>query len=178
MAYVTPITFVALATLTAAQLNSIQSNITDHETRILAVEAYTHVVAVCQKSAAQTINNNTSTIIDFDSVEVDTDSAITTGASWHFAAPRTGAYILSVSVALASSSLWAADEQAQVYVYKNGSINVPISWFNNYVNVVYMIGAVVIYLAATDTIDIRTLQISDGNIVLSVWDTRFAISSL
>jgi hypothetical protein len=54
--------------------------------------------------------NNTYETVDFDSETTDTHSAVTTGASWAFVAPRAGKYLLTSKIQMAASTAWGTTE--------------------------------------------------------------------
>jgi hypothetical protein len=92
------------------------------------------------------------TIINFGTKAIDTDNAVTTGASWKFTCPvgKGGLYIVSVSINLQSAL--ASD----AYIFKNGAQDERISYGSP------AVGTNLISLVAGDYIDIRCATGSPG----------------
>jgi len=78
-------------------------------------------------NAGQSISSSTGfTIIDFEDIDYDADTLVTTGASWKFTAPATGKYHIDVMVSFVASSAWAAvSERGSLALYKN---NAELYW--------------------------------------------------
>ena len=55
--------------------------------------------------------------LDFATQVYDTDSAVTTGASWKYETPATGFYHVDIMITLEASSAWAYTEAGQIIVY-------------------------------------------------------------
>ena len=55
-------------------------------------------IASGSRLTAQSIPNSTYTIVDFNTVDVDTKSAVTTGSAWAFRAPSAGYYYVSFHI--------------------------------------------------------------------------------
>lgn len=107
-------------------------------------------------TAAQSINSGATTIIDFGTKVKDTDTAVTTGASWHFTVPASkgGDYAIT-AVALING---ATGTDPNLYVYKNGAAYAALQ------DIAYSAApasgtvsgsATITGLAAGDTIDVR-----------------------
>ena len=62
------------------------------------------------------IPNNTSTRLDFATQVYDTDTAVTTGASWKYEVPATGFYHVAVMITLEASSAWANTELGYITI--------------------------------------------------------------
>ncbi len=72
-------------------------------------------------TAGQSISNgSTPIIVDFGTSDYDTNSAVTTGASWKFTAPVAGKYAVSARVTFAAAS-FTAGNGITLDIYKNGS---------------------------------------------------------
>lgn len=67
----------------------------DNDARIVALETEGPVVARCASSAATPLPLTEELRVNFDQCAIDTHSAVTTGSSWAFVAPRTGNYRVS-----------------------------------------------------------------------------------
>lgn len=87
------------------------------------------------------------TIINFDLEIFDTDTAVTTGASWHFTAPRTGYYHVDMSLLLDGTATFQ-----YVNIFVNGS---DIGALMAYGAQAYIEGSDTVYLVAGDTLDLR-----------------------
>ena len=120
-------------------------------------------------STGQTISNGAVTIVNFDTEDYDTDSAVTTGAAWKFTVPADmgGYYLVTTCVFFDSDDNWAAGEVMQLLLYKNngivsylaeGKCEYTDTGFNMQAN-----GSNIVSLAATDYIDIRAYQLSGVN---------------
>lgn len=83
--------------------------------------ATSKVFAFYESNAGQNITNNSVTIVDFEDSVRDSDSAVTTGASWKFEPPRTGDYVICAKVKMSTTTGWAADEFYSLFVYVDGS---------------------------------------------------------
>jgi hypothetical protein len=71
------------------------------------------------QTKAQSIPTATETILDFDVLDFDTNTLVTTGASWKFTAKKAGIYSVEISF-LINSIAWTAGNIARLFVYKNG----------------------------------------------------------
>ncbi len=134
-----------------------------------AASAGTFIGARYATNAQQVIATATNTIIDFEDQSFDTNSAVTTGASWKFTAPATGYYQVNCMIMFANSSAWAAAELAKLEIFKNGTLW-SVLWRNNQQSTteVYVMarGSDIVQLNATDYIDIRVYQNTGGNLAL------------
>jgi hypothetical protein len=72
-------------------------------------------------SAGQTFPSNTGVPINFDAVDYDPQSRVTTGANWKFTAGVTGYYLIQTSL-LFGSVAELATWNYELYIMKNGSI--------------------------------------------------------
>lgn len=72
----------------------------------------------CNASTSQSLPANTKTIINFDVVNTDTSSAVTTGSTWKFTAPVAGVYSVECCVSVTATT--AAGEYI-LYVFKNST---------------------------------------------------------
>lgn len=81
------------------------------------------LMVVAHTSTNHTYTASTQTTIDFDAVDYDPLSTITTGGSWKFTAPVTGYYQVSVEEGFfeANSADWIAGDIPEIYLYKNAS---------------------------------------------------------
>lgn len=74
----------------------------------------------CTVSAGVTIVDTVPTIMQYNTIIVDVNSEVTTGAAWKITALRTFKYVISAGVFLNSAPDWAAGNTAVMDVYKNG----------------------------------------------------------
>jgi hypothetical protein len=115
------------------------------------------VVAKYTNGAGTTITNNSLTILDFPTKEIDTHDAVTTGAGWVFTAPTAGYYRISSSVVMDLVS-WGEAGFTWLAVYKNGAEHTALD-----LNVKGTTGATntgasgttIVECAAGDTLQIR-----------------------
>ena len=89
------------------------------------------LLVMAHTSANVTFTTLTNAIVNFDSVDYDPGSLVTTGAAWHFTAPATGYYQVSVDEGYIDSltNNWAAHDVIEMYLYKNGSYYQTIDSF-------------------------------------------------
>jgi len=114
-------------------------------------------------SSTKSLTSGSTTIVDFDTEDFDTDSAVTTGASWKFTVPADydGYYIICATVTLESSANWNAGERLILMAYKNNALFSYIGvWtcIDSGTRIVSATGVSIMSLAAADYIDIRALQ--------------------
>lgn len=154
------------ATDVEAALAELQDNID-------AVSGIGAVYASASTNTAQSFTTGAGVaIVDFEDVELDPGSDITTGASWKYTAPATGIYRVSAHVLFASSNAWnTINERALMQLFKNGSVYRTLARGDGYVSSgpavqMRLAGASLISLNVTDTIDIRVAQNSGSNIAL------------
>jgi len=117
-------------------------------------------------SGATSCANATATIIDFDTQDYDTDSAVTTGGSWKLTVPadHAGKYLITATVRMASAA-WLHDEYIQMKLYKNNAYAYLMGMTtatDNQTVVLSVTGFAIIDLAATDYIDVRIEQNTGG----------------
>jgi hypothetical protein len=122
--------------------------------------------------AGQSIPNITTTIVDFEDAVDDTNTAVTTGAAWHFTAPVAGRYHVDAALLFASTTTWALVERGQMQLYKNGVAYSTLDRNDNInssggAQLMMLSGSDTIVLAAADTIDIRASQNSGAALTLN-----------
>lgn len=109
------------------------------------------------RTTAQTLARNTRVIMDFNVSEFDTDSAVTTGAAWHFTVPagKGGLYYLAANVAvvcLSTTSRLIGEFFRNGANYKRVCDVVVIFASDNNPSCA---GSTICQLAAGDTVDFR-----------------------
>lgn len=128
------------------------------------------VSAIYNTAAGQSIANNTSTIIDFGTVEHDPSSRVTTGSAWKFTAEEAGVYEISSFVQLSGGGGWTAGEEAHITLFKNNSsiarLGLDVAQTAHTQTVPIICSPRQIFLAASDFIDLRITQNSGGAISL------------
>ena len=139
------------------------------------------IVARAKVSATKALASGSTVIVDYDTEDYDTDSAVITGASWKFTVPtaQAGYYFVQASAVLESSSAWAAGEYLKIELYKNGSLLCLLEeTFIQYAGTfqVGITGSTVVSLAAADYIDVRATQNSGSAINIGSTGTQSFIS--
>lgn len=127
------------------------------------------IAARAYRSSTQSAPHNTTTVVNFDAIEVDTEGAITTGSQWAFTAPQDGLYLVAATVTLASNSSWAIGETARLYLYRNGALYARLAADSN-INAntpITLSGATLVELQQGDTVDVRLYQNSGGTLSIS-----------
>lgn len=120
--------------------------------------------------------NATASIIQFNTIEFDTNSAVTTGAAWKFTVPagKSGKYLIATSV-VPSGAIAAGVTSLQVY--KNGSAFKTLWRSSGAVpSTTSLEGQAILSLVATDFIDIRVTQNSGGAMSLTATPAENFIS--
>lgn len=124
-----------------------------------------------KNDADQVIGNASATIVRYDTVDYDSDTAVTTGAAWKFTVPATkdGYYLVVASCYLEASANWEVNERVDLGLYKNGNLYSYLSSLcmqaaGTYI--VFVCGLSVVSLVATDYIDVRLYQNSDANVTV------------
>jgi hypothetical protein len=135
------------------------------------VELATPVVARYITTAGQSIPDTTITIVDYGTLVHDTNSLVTTGASWAFTAKQAGYYHVDAALTYASSTTWALGEAAGLLLYKNGVLYSRLDRVDNMnsaatAQFMTINGSDVVYLAVGDSINIRTNQTTGGALAL------------
>jgi hypothetical protein len=128
------------------------------------------IAARYKTSAGQSIADNTVTIVNYDTSDLDTHSRVATGASWKFTAEFAGVYEVQAAVLLTASTAWAATEYAQIQIYKNGAAGAIGSFVDGRTggSGIYTTLAIstIVQLAASDYLDLRVYQNSGASIAL------------
>ena len=148
-----------------------------------AAAAYKAIVAIYNTATAQSIPNNTLTILNFDTLVNDTDTAVTTGASWKFTAPASKFYRIDIQMMFSTTTGWADGEKAEIDVYIDGVVESLIDRKDNYNSAspyMQLSGGSAYYMTAGQYLDVRVLQLSGGTLTLytDAAFNRIAITSL
>lgn len=117
-------------------------------------------------------------IIDFEDISYDDHSIVTTGASWKITSPRSGKVRINAACELAAGGGWAAGEQANLSVYKNG-VQFSLREFvqvATHSNEVSLDIEDEVNVNAGDTIDVRIFQNSGGTIALTSSNVKNYVS--
>ncbi len=158
---------VGYATQATAWANAVTGAVATAETNIAALQAVpVKAYAEYTTTAGQSIPNNTATIINFGTLVTDTDSAVTTGASWHFTVPtgKGGRYLISAIVTTNTTQAGAVPGTLLLEVFKNGSLLADV-YRLQMANSVFgatssASGMTIVNVVATDTLDVRFTQSS------------------
>ena len=138
------------------------------------------IAAIYTTAAAQSIANNTLTIVNFDTKVQDTHNAVTTGAAWKFTAPAGGFYLVDVIVQFAGTTAWADAELGSLRMYVNAALVARPDYKDNYgsASTVYMKlgGSTLVHMNAGDYLDMRVIQTSGAALALLASATQNYIS--
>lgn len=138
-------------------------------------------------SSSKSIASATAVILDFDTADYDTDSAVTTGASWKYTVPsgKGGYYAVSAASLIEASTAWNVGEYAVLRLYKNGTqiANLDILYMMADAGTAYAVmlsGITMVELAAGDYIDVRLYQNSGSTLTVNAGgpSTHVAIARL
>ncbi|GAC1590956.1 MAG: hypothetical protein NVS3B25_09930 [Hymenobacter sp.] len=122
-----------------------------------------NAVAVYKTATSYSFATGVTAQMNYDTSEIDTDSAVTVGASWKFTCPTTkaGNYLVSAAISLTG----AVGTSVQFQLFKNGSAVRTLLKSTGTVPAGQSIaGNTIIALAAGDYIDIRLTQSSGGTV--------------
>ena len=115
-------------------------------------------------NAGQSFASGATDIINFEDIDFDPDGLVTIGGSWVYTAPESGIYKVSVKIKINEAAGWNANEQAELFIYKNGSFYSDLDRFVQIVEPVSndpgpsLQGSDLVDLAEGETLDIRMLQ--------------------
>lgn len=119
---------------------------------------------------AQSIPHNTTTIVNFGTADWDTDSEVTTGASWAYTAAGAGKRRVDAALVLEGSTNWADGERLALSLFKNGSFYANLQREDDEgaatSSFKQLQGGTVVDMAVNDTLDIRVDQLSGDAISL------------
>jgi hypothetical protein len=155
------------------------------ERRLAEIEARERagsIVAIYRSNTGQSIPNGALTVVDYNVLEIDTYSAVTTGSSWRFTAPVSGYYHVDAEILFAATNTWADGEAGNLSVFVNGNTNIEKALHrkDNYGSsasiMMFLGGSTALYLSARDYIDVRVIQYSGGALSLYNYSTHNRIS--
>ena len=131
--------------------------------------ALPNTVARYKVSSGKTVNNTTTTIIDYDTSVYDPGTDVATGASWKYTAPATGKYFVAASLMFTASTSWYEGSNAQLQIYTDSALTCAINAPHKYVAAssgyrVYICGFTIVDVDQSSTIDIRAWQNSGANL--------------
>jgi len=117
------------------------------------------------------------TTINFEDVEFDTHSAVTTGANWVFTAPFTGKYLVSVGVYSQARAWLAGDSFYLVIRVAGASYAIPsIKIFDAAINTLaWCGGSVLVAMTAAQDLDVRLTSSNAGNLDNSPYTNYISI---
>jgi len=148
------------------------------ERRLAEIEAREKpgsVMALYYSNAGQTVANNTTVTIDYNTKAIDTHSAVTTGSSWKFTAPVTGYYYIHAAIVYSPTTAWGVGDVGDLKLYKNGTFILTLDR-KDFVNsssanvYLFLLGNIVINLNANDYIYVTTYQSSGSSLTIySSW---------
>jgi hypothetical protein len=114
------------------------------------------IIAKYYQSSGQSISNNTITILNFDTSEINNNFTVTTGASWSAAIPKAGKYEIKCASVI---NISGSPTGVNLYLYKNTAaadlFNRDIATSSDTFGVV---GSTIISFAKGDTLDARIKQ--------------------
>jgi hypothetical protein len=128
----------------------------------------------------QSIPTAAVTIVGFQTETFDPTSVMTVGAAAKYTAPRTGYYQVNASVQFGSMAPLHAAEHASLFIYVNGALSIKLDVYyapegeNN--NILTLNGSDILYLTATDFLDIRVYQNCGVAVNLLVTDTWVSVA--
>ena len=129
-------------------------------------------------NAGQTIGTGSWEIVDFEDNDYDPHASVTTGATWKFTAPSSGAYRVKTFIRFADTSL-TAGQIFQLAIYKENAGYATVYFHEietSVTKIMTMGGAADVELNEGEFIDVRAWQNSGGGISLdstpsNVWVT-------
>lgn len=130
------------------------------------------------RATTQAINSGSFQVVDFATVELDSRSAVTTGAAWKFTVPsgHAGIYLVATTVTIVAG----VGGIFVIGVFKNGAEAGRLVESEVETEKLGGGGSILLSLAAGDTVDIRVFQNSGGakNIGGDVNNTNVSIIRL
>ena len=118
--------------------------------------------------AGQSIANNSQVIVDFEDIDYDPFSSVTTGASWNYEAPETGFYFISSKIVFAANNAFTVGNNvfSQIFVDAVGKTELGRFDVNDNVSPtaigITVAGSDVLFLTQGEKLDVRIFQNSGG----------------
>ena len=116
-------------------------------------------------SAAQSIPNASATVVNFNTVIRDPDSAVTTGTNWRYVAIVSQTVLVATQISFASNN-YGANVIFEANLYKNGANPISMGQVTHPVNTATQApninGTAVVQLSPGDYFDIRAYQNTGG----------------
>lgn len=113
------------------------------------------------RDSAQSMASGSPTVVNYDDVESDPLSLVTTGANWVFTCPCAGLYLVTAQATLVGAAGWATIEAALLGVRKNAGTPAYLSGITGRTDTDgwrFLSGATLVNCAASDTLDIVIWQ--------------------
>lgn len=128
-------------------------------------------------ASTQSLANSTEVRINYATSVFDTDSAVTTGASWVFTVPtgKGGYYLVIACAGIQSSSAWNANEAAVLHLYKNSTEFCQLAQWRAHAAATvstWLGGATIVNPVAGDTLHVTIDQTSGSTLTLDNTDTQ------
>jgi hypothetical protein len=111
-------------------------------------------------AAGQSLANNASTVVNYDTLIADTDAAVTTGAAWKCTVPAGKSGLYQVSATASVSSIAAGDVILELL--KNGSEVHRFQRVPGTASIIGLTGTHVLKLVAGDFLQVAVFQNSGG----------------
>jgi hypothetical protein len=139
------------------------------------------VHALAHIANAQTLVNNTAAYINFDGVDQDTDSAVTTGAAWKWTCPagKDGEYHVDTSVAVNIPNGTGFD--SLIEIFKNGAAYFRgnrLSYTMGTGAIVGLTASASVAVVGGDTIQVQVYQNSGANRTTETLSGRISIAKV
>jgi hypothetical protein len=174
-----------IGTILATSAQTITGTVTDKAvTPAGAAAAYKPIVAIYNTATAQDFATGVQEIVNFDTLVNDTNTAVTTGASWKFTAPSAKYYHVDVQILFSASTGWADAEYGSLVLFVDGASVAVLDRKDSYTAsgsvLMQLSGSTIVYMAATSYLDVRAYQSSGGTLTLynDAGFNRIAITSI
>ena len=132
-----------------------------------------HISARYTRGSSQTIPNSSTTKVNFDVSDWDTNSAVTTGAGWMFTAPEKGRYEISATVLFDDN----ATGHREISIFKGGALYLLADFTKSSGSAtddMLQVPATMVELDQGEFLDLRVFQNSGGNLDI---DARAGLST-
>lgn len=132
------------------------------------------VMAYCYSNIGQAIGTGANTVIDFNTVVLDTLSGVTTGAAWSYTGKVNGWYEVTSSLLFDPSTEFSPVEYAEMQIRINEATVAPLDFKTQYDNsssLMRLEGTNWVHLQIDEELDIISFQNSGGT--LTLYSTEF-----